>query len=122
MAVVVSLVGAAIVALGLAGVAAPARLVGLLTRWRAPERRWTAVGVRLVLGVVFLIAAPECRLPRVAQAVGVLAIISALVLVLMGPRRFTAFIGWWVDQPPAVLRIWFAGAAAFGALCAYAGA
>jgi hypothetical protein len=122
MAWVVSLLGATIAAIGLLGAVSPARMIGLITRLQPASQLWLAVGARLVIGVVFVLAADGCRMPQLVRVVGVIAIVAAAALALLGPRRFEAFVGWWLRRPASLIRSWAAVAVAFGALLIYAGA
>ena len=122
MPYLVSLVGLLIVGLSLVGVASPSTLTGIATRWRAPERLWFAVAIRLVLGLLFLVAAPECCLPLVVQIVGVFALVAAGSLALLGPKRLESLVGWWLKRPAAFIRAWCLAGTAFGGLIVYAGA
>jgi len=122
MAWVVSLLGAAIAAIGLFGAVSPARMIGLITRLELASRLWIAVVARLVIGALFVLAAEGCRMPQLVRVVGVIAIVAAVVLALLGPRRFEAFVGWWLRRPTSFIRGGGAVAVAFGALLIYAGA
>ena len=122
MAWIVSLLGAAIAAIGLLGVASPSRLLGWIGRLPPPRRLAIAVGVRLTLGAVLLLAAEDCRLPQLVRAVGIIAIAAAAALAALGPRRFEAFVDWWLRRPAPIIRSWAGVAVAFGALLLYAGA
>ncbi len=122
MAVLVSIVGALAAVVGLMGLANPKVIVNLVKYCEGPMRFRLAVGVRLVMGVVFLIAAPACRLPVVVQVLGVIAIVAAFVLLIVGQKRLDTFITWWLSRPPAVVRVAALFALAFGALLIYAGA
>jgi hypothetical protein len=122
MAWVVSLLGAAIAAIGLLGAVSPARMIGLITRLEPASRLWLAVGTRLIIGVLFVLAAEGCRMPQLVRVVGAIAIVAAVALALLGPRRFEAFVGWWLRRPASFIRSWAAVAVAFGALLIYAGA
>ena len=72
MAVIVTVLGGLIAAIGLMGVVNPRSLVALVQHWRGPARIWFVVSIRLVLGVVFLAVAPDCRAPIVIRAIGVI--------------------------------------------------
>ena len=122
MAVMVSILGVVMVAIGVLGVVQPRRLVDFVTYFRRPTRFRIAILVRLVLGIVLLIAAHSCRWPVVVQVVGVISILAALVILACGQKRLDTFIAWWVTRPPAVMRVSALFALAFGALLFYAGA
>ncbi len=122
MAIIVSVLGVLIAAIGLLGVAKPKSLIDLAAYWRNPTRFWVAVLFRLILGVVLLFAAPTCRLPMLVRVVGILAIVAAVGILALGPTRLDAFIRWWLVRSPAFIRSWALIAVAFGVLLIYAGA
>jgi hypothetical protein len=121
LAVIVSLAGLAVAAIGLLGVAAPAMLIVLLARWRVLTRLPVTLGLRVGFGILFLVAASHCRLPDLVRVVGVLELAGASVLLVAGPERLQSFVTWWLRRSPAFARYWCAGALAFGLLLAYSG-
>jgi hypothetical protein len=121
LAVIVSLTGLAVAAIGLLGVAAPATLIDLLTRWRVLTRLPVTLGLRVGSGILFLVAAAHCRLPDIVRAVGILELVGATVLLVAGSARLQGFVAWWLQRSPAFVRCWCAGALAFGILLAYSG-
>ncbi len=121
MAVIVSVLGVLITGIGLTGVVIPRTLIALVRRRQGPGRFWFAVSIRLVLGVVFLTVAPDCRAPMVVRAVGVIWIAAALGMLGLGTARLDRFIEWWLGRPLTHVRLWASGAIAFGALLIYAG-
>ncbi|MCG8591946.1 MAG: hypothetical protein MJE66_21840 [Proteobacteria bacterium] len=121
MAIAVSLVGVVVVLLGVAIAVVPERFLGTLASLESRPRFAIAVGVRVAMGVLFLLAAPACQLPTVVRVIGVIALVAAGGLLLMGRARMDAFVAWWLELPTAVLRSWSVVAIAFGALLVYAG-
>ena len=121
MAIVVTVTGTLIAAIGVFGVTAPARLMKLVDRFRGGAGVWAAAGIRLVVGIAFVLAAPACRWPDFVLVVGIIALLAAVGLPIMGQRRFDAFVAWWMQRPPVVIRGWALVATAFGGLLAYAG-
>jgi hypothetical protein len=122
LAVIVSLAGLAVAAIGLLGVAAPAMLIDLLARWRVLTRLPVTLGLRVGFGILFLVAASHCRLPDLLRVVGILELVGAAVLLVAGSERLQSFVAWWLQRPPAFVRYWCSGAFAFGILLTYAGA
>ena len=122
MSVVVSILGVLAAMIGLMGLANPKTIVGLVEYWRGPTRYYVAVGVRMVLGVIFLVVAPSCRLPILVQVLGVISIVAAIVILIAGQERLDSFISWWLKRPPGVIRVSALFAFAFGILLVYAGA
>jgi hypothetical protein len=121
MAVVVTGLGVLIAAIGLTGVVIPRILIGLVQHWRGSARLWFAVSIRLVLGVVFIAVAPDCRAPMVVRAVGLVSVAAALGMIVLGSAGLDKFINWWLGRPLPYVRLWASGAIAFGALLIYAG-
>ena len=122
MAVIVTVLGVLIAVIGLMGVVIPRILIALVQHyWRGPARFRFAVSIRLVLGVVFLAVAPDCRAPIVIRAIGVVSVAAALSMIVLGTARLDRFIEWWLGRPRPYVRLWASGAIAFGALLIYAG-
>ena len=121
MSVIVSILGILTATIGFMGVAQPRRIVSLVEYWDGPTRFRLAVVVRLVLGVFLLVASPDCRLPTVVSVLGIIAIVAALAILIVGQQRLDSFIGWWLTRPAAVIRVSALFAIAFGVLLVYAG-
>jgi len=121
MVVIVTVLGMLIAAIGLMGVVTPRTFIALVQYLRGPVRYWFAVSIRLVLGVVFLAVAPDCRAPIVVRAIGVVSIAAAFGIIVLGTARLDRFIEWLLGRPLPYVRLWANGAIAFGALLIYAG-
>jgi hypothetical protein len=119
MAFLVTLFGLIIAAVGVVGMVRPAQLVAGMLNWPAAVLLAVAVAVRLVLGIVFVLAAPSCRLPRVMYVLGIVALFAALVVLLLGPDRVQSLVQWWAGQPSLVVRAMYAGTVLFGAFLVY---
>jgi len=121
MALLVVLIGVAIALFGLAGVAAPQRIVDAMLSWQPRSRYYFAVGVRLAFGAAFLTAASGCRFSTVIFALGAIAVVVGVVLAPLGANRVDSMFQWWLHRPMAVLQAWFVAAIPFGAFVVYAG-
>ena len=122
LAVMVSLVGLAVAAIGLFGIAAPAALTDFLARRRVLTQLPVTLGMRVILGNFFLVAARDCLWPRFVGVVGILELVAGVALLVAGRKPLESFVTWWLRQSPAFVRCWCAGALAFGILLAYSGA
>ncbi len=120
-AVLVSMAGFAIAAIGLLGVVSPRRLVGLLSGLPFLTGLPLTVAVRICFGSLFVFAAPYCRLPELVRAIGVLEWLGAAVLLILGPDRLGGFVAWWLERSPSFVRIWCTAALALGVVLAVAG-
>lgn len=118
----VSLFGFAVAGIGLFGVAVPAKLKRVLGDWRALTSLPLTLAIRILFGCIFVMAAPDCRLPDVVQIIGLVEFASALMLLAMGARRLERFVEWWLQRPSSFVRYWCLGASGLGMLLVYAGA
>ena len=122
MAYIVSIFGALITLIGLVGIVVPRYFIEVIGNWEAESRFIAAVGIRMVMGVICLSAAPASRMPVVVQVIGIIAIAAAAVALLVGLERLNRLIDWWLERPPIVVRMSAAFAAGFGILLVFAGA
>ena len=121
MALILILLGILITGIGAVGVAQPQRLVAPFLSWQPRARFYIAVGTRLVLGAVFVLAASGSRFPTLILTLGVIAIAAAICFLLLGPKRVEVLVQWWFKQSSGFLRSWFVVAILFGAFLVYSG-
>jgi hypothetical protein len=120
--ILVSVVGVAVAGIGLLGVAAPTKLTRLLGNWRVVTRLPVTFALRIVFGSIFVIAAPDCRLPTLVRLIGFLEFGGAAVLLGLGAGRLERFVEWWLQRSSFFVRYWCLGAFALGIVLLYAGA
>jgi hypothetical protein len=122
MTLIVVLFGVLIAALGITGIARPSTLMGLVSSVSKSEGGlYAAIVFRLVFGGVLILAAPNCRFPDVVRILGVISVVSALVLPVLGYTRVRAIVDWWSSRSPVFVRSWALIATAFGLFLVYAG-
>jgi hypothetical protein len=80
----VSLIGLAVAGVGVLGIAAPSRLTRHLEGRRVLTRLSVTLALRIVTAAIFLVAAPDCRIPTLVRLVGFLEAGGALLLLGMG--------------------------------------
>lgn len=114
MTLAIALFGVFVAMLGVAGILSPASLLDLVTRAQSQLGLYLIAGLRLLIGIVLLLAAPASREPLYLELVGGLACISGAVTPLVGVRRFEAILAWWRRRDPWVVRIWSALVFVFG--------
>ena len=122
MTFVVMLVGILISAVGICMAIAPQRLLDWIAGMEPRLRFRVAIVVRVALGAAFLAAAPASRLPGVVYAVGIIALVAAAGILVMGQSRLDALLVWWLGRPRPFVRGMSAFAIGLGALLVYAGA
>ncbi len=121
MSLLVALFGALIAAFAATGVASPATLLRAVSSlWSDGRGMWIAVVMRLVLGALLIVAAPDCRFPETVRVLGIIAIAAAVVLPLIGTERMNTLVAWWTARPSSFIRAWSLLGVAFGAFLVYA--
>jgi hypothetical protein len=115
-------IGALICAWGITAILRPdliKRVVDFLMmgwRWRL------SAAIKVIIGIIFLIFARECRLPGVIITLGILMIVGSLTALTVDPARFMNKWMQFVQQWPLWgWRCWGIMAVIFGGLILYAG-
>ncbi len=101
--------------MGVLGLVSPAAMARFVSGLQSRGALVAAAAIRFVFGVALWQAAAASRSPAVFKVLGVLAVISALGLPLIGVARFKAVLHWWSTRLPAVVRLWSGAAALTGA-------
>jgi hypothetical protein len=121
MRIAIATVGLLIFLLGAVGVARPAALIGFVERpWRSRAGLYVAVAFRAALGVLLIAAAASTRFPWLIGGLGVLALVAAVGIPLLGYARMRRSVEWWLARPAGFVRAWSLVACAFGAFLVYA--
>lgn len=121
MTTAVAAFGLFVLALGVMGVVRPDALMSFVERpWRTRAGLGLAFAFRAVFGVVLVAAATETRFPWVVGGLGVLSLVSAALVPVLGFVRIRRFIDWWLARPAGFIRAWALVACAFGGFLIYA--
>jgi len=76
--------------------------------------------VRVVLGVVFLLAARETRVTWLIVAVGVFMFATGIIMFMLKAAKLRDFLGWWANRSLVTLRIMGVVLAVVGGIVAWA--
>lgn len=106
MVVIVRLLGALIVVLGIIFVVSPSSMKGYLSFWRKGLRIYWIAVLRLVLGSIFLLAAPACKGAMIITILGILMLLGGVLIFVMGQKRVNAIFDWFDNQPEITVRLW----------------
>jgi hypothetical protein len=120
MSLLAALFGLLIGALGLVGMIQPERLIRFARAWQTTGGLYVAAALRIILGLLLFVAAPDSRLPGILRVLGVVIFISGLATPFFGLERFHRLLEWWASRSPAFKRIWAGCAFAFGFVLLYA--
>jgi uncharacterized membrane protein YuzA (DUF378 family) len=117
----VALVGWALVATGLLGIAQPHLMLSWVLGWPGDVRFYVTVGTRVLLGLLFIFSAPKCRLPRFIGTIGIIALVAGAVYFFLGRGRLDSLIQWMFGQPSMFIQLLYAVTILFGAALIYSG-
>lgn len=119
MVILVRLFGILIVALGIIFLAVPDAMKKYIAFWAKGKRIYTGGILSIVIGIIFLLAASQCKLVWFVVVMGIWALIKGIVLLTLGPEKWLSYINWWTVRPPAALRVLSLVAIALGILLVY---
>lgn len=105
MSIVIKIIGGLFILLGVLYLVKPVVLKVMLEFFRKGKLIYVAGLIRLALAVVFLLAARECRIPKVITVFGILFMLSGLVTFMLGPKKLMPVIDWCLKKPVWVLRL-----------------
>jgi len=105
---------AAIAAMGVVVIFKPA-LAHDLTRLLSDKTgMWIATAIRAVLGLGLLAAASESKAPMLLRILGLLIVIVAIVMPILGLDRHRRMIDWWLARERTTETLCGAAALVFG--------
>ena len=114
------LIGLLIVAQGVLGLIAPEMFADLVRAFQTPPVIYLAAVIRIVFGVVLVLAAGTSRVPVGLRCLGVLIVIGGLLTPLLGVQFAKVVLDGWSQGGPATIRVWAAVGLAIGAFVTYA--
>jgi hypothetical protein len=115
--------GLLILVLGGLGVVRPPALVGIVERLTGSAAGlYVAFAFRVILGLLLLAAAAGTRFPVAIRVLGIVVLISAAAIPIIGRERLHRLTTWWARRPATVIRATSLFACAFGAFLVYSAA
>ena len=111
----VALFGVLIILASSWGVADPQGLIRMVQRFSTPAGYAFAILVRVLLGAIALLAAPDSLMPGFLYVIGGIAIAAALILLVMGRSRFEQLIQWVAGWNATFMRVALVFGMLFGA-------
>ncbi len=117
---VVALFGIAITLLGVLGLVRPGNLIRLLQRpWRSQKGLYFNIGIRVVFGIVLLLAASQSRFPDAFRVLGIISLVAAMAAPFLGFDRLQRFVQKWSRRSPGRIRGWSVMVFALGVFLLY---
>ena len=114
------LLGVIIAGFSIFGLAAPDEFVGVIGEIQKRITVYGVAAVRVVIGVVFLLAAGTSRAPFMLGVVGILIVLGGLVAPFMAAPLRQSVERWLADGSLTALRTWCGIALAMGVFAVWA--
>jgi hypothetical protein len=113
---VLRLLTAFIIAVGLAAIIAPDKILTLRSFAATQSALLAFAALRVAIGVVLVMAAPRSRAPRTLQVAGAVLLLVGLATPLFGVERTRDVLAWEAAQGPSLMRFGGAIAVVLGVL------
>ena len=88
----------------------------LMGFFKKGKRIYFAGLIRLVLAVIFFVAARECMYFRIIFTSGIIFLTGGLLIFLLGPEQIRRILDWYQNQPALIFRIIALIVLAFGVI------
>ena len=105
---------AGIAAFGAVVIVKPALAHDLTRRFADKTGMWIATAIRAVLALGLFAGASESKAPALLQILGLLILIVAIVMPILGLERHRKMIDWWLARSRTVEMLCGAAAFVFG--------
>ena len=109
-----------IAATGVLVIVSPARANELTRLFADKTGLWVATAIRAVLGLGLLAAASESKAPMLLRILGLIILIVAIAMPLLGLDRHRRMIDWWLARDRKIQIICGAASFVFGVVLIYA--
>lgn len=90
-----------------------------LAFWQKEKRLYAGGVLDLLIGIIFLLAASQCRLVGTIIALGIIGLLKGILIFTVGLKMLNPIFSWWQERPLPILRLIASITIAFGALIIY---
>jgi hypothetical protein len=105
---------AAIAGMGVVMIIRPALAQDLTRSFANKTGMWIATAIRAALALGLLAAASDSKAPMLLRLLGLLILIVAIVMPILGLDRHRRLIDWWLARPRTIQILCGAAAFVFG--------
>ena len=105
MSLVVRIIGVVFVGLGIIMVINPQVIKGLLAFYKQGRKLYLLGALRLLMGIIFLLGASQCRRVIAVIILGILFILGGVLIFAVRLEKMKSILSWWEKRPLFVLRL-----------------
>jgi uncharacterized protein YjeT (DUF2065 family) len=120
MSLTITIIGIFFICMGVFFLSKPAAVTHVIEFFKQGKRIYLAAVIRLILAVVFLIAARQCDLTWVIGLFGIIFLASGLVIFAAGPEKLQPMMNWFQKRSTSLARPVGVFIVAAGAIIIYA--
>lgn len=99
------LIAVLLIALGLTGVLWPTALMDLAKWTFSPKGLYPAAAIRIVFGLVLLLAAGATATPKIVRVIGAIILIGGIATALLNAETAQRLSSWWLENGEDRIRI-----------------
>ena len=114
------ILSAFIAAMGALAIFFPGRANDMARLFADKTGLWVATAIRAVLGLGLLAAAEDSKAPMLLRILGLIILVVAIAMPLLGLDRHRRMIDWWLATNRTIQIVWGAVAFALGVFLIYA--
>ncbi|MFH1836768.1 MAG: hypothetical protein ABH862_01460 [Candidatus Omnitrophota bacterium] len=120
MVILVKLFGMLAAAAGIIFTLKPDILKRYIEFWKRIKRLRIGGIISILFGIIFLMAASQCKWVLFIQVLGIWAIIKGVLLLTLGEKVMNSYFAYWENKPASVIRYFSLIIIAIGVLVLYA--
>ena len=119
MVALVMLLGIFMVGFGVAYFINPSMIKQYMAFWKSRKKLYLGGALALLIGIIFLLAAAQCRWRGFIIAFGILSVAKGIWLFVISQEKAISILDWWSKRPITFLRVHAIFAIALGVLLIY---
>ncbi len=119
MILLVKLIGIFMACMGVAIMLNPSVMKKMISFWRKGKKLYAGGLLRVLFGVIFLVSSSQAMFPWVIYILGILMLLGAALIFILGLEKAKAILDWWDRKPHSVLRLMAILILAIGVLVIY---
>ena len=103
--IVVKLIGIYIAVMGIIFLFKPKALAAYTAFWGKKKRLYIIGASRIIMGLIVLVAASQCRFQAISAIIGILLIIAGIPYFIIRLDRQKTYVSRWANTPAMFVRI-----------------
>lgn len=98
MLILVKIISIIIVIKGIIFLLSPKLMRKCMAFWGQGKRLYVGAALSILFGVIFLLAASQCKLVWVIIALGIWSLVKGIIIFIRGLEKTKAILKWWGER------------------------